>query len=113
MPIWNEIRLIRNDTDVLWPEREKMGFGWIHRAMYLNIPNGETAWDPRGMSGRSYGDYASGLMVPHWFGVLIFAGLAWLPWLRCRFSLRTLRIATTLVGVVLRLIAAMLRWPAG
>jgi hypothetical protein len=44
-----------------------------------------------------------GIVVPHWFGVLLFAALAVVPWIR-RFSLRTLLIATTLVAVVLGLI---------
>jgi hypothetical protein len=41
--------------------------------------------------------------APHWFGVFALAGLAAFPWLRWRFSLRTLLIATTLVAVVLGL----------
>ena len=49
---------------------------------------------PFGMSAR----------VPHWSGVLLLFGLAAAPWLRWRFSLRTLLIATTLVAVVLGLI---------
>jgi hypothetical protein len=44
---------------------------------------------------------------PHWFPVLIFAALTAAPWLRGsrKFSLRTLLIATTLVAVVLGLVA--------
>jgi hypothetical protein len=45
-------------------------------------------------------DYAT---VPHWFLLMLAAGLAAAPWLRYRFSLRTLLIATTLVAVVLSL----------
>ncbi len=44
---------------------------------------------------------------------VICGALATAPWLRFRFSLRTLLIATTLVAVVLGLIVAVLRWPAG
>jgi hypothetical protein len=43
-------------------------------------------------------------VFPHWFLVLLAAGLAyvpWLPWWSQRFSLRTLLIATTLVAVIL------------
>jgi hypothetical protein len=45
--------------------------------------------------------------VPHWFAVFVAATLAAVPWLRWsnRFTLRTLLIATTLVAVVLGLIA--------
>ena len=43
-------------------------------------------------------------LAPHWFFILITAALQVAPWLRWRFSLRTLLIATTLVAVVLGLI---------
>jgi hypothetical protein len=45
-----------------------------------------------------------GIMLPYWFGVLLSATFATLPWIPTRFSLRTLLIATTLVAVVLGLI---------
>ena len=41
------------------------------------------------------------LSAPHWFVALLAVGISILPWLRWRFSLRTLLIATTLVAVVL------------
>lgn len=42
-------------------------------------------------------------VVPDWFIVFITVCLTFAPWLRWRFSLRTLLIATTLVAVVLGL----------
>jgi hypothetical protein len=42
--------------------------------------------------------------IPHWFAVLVSGACTTLPWLRYRFSLRTLLIATTLVAVVLGLV---------
>jgi hypothetical protein len=42
--------------------------------------------------------------VPHCLTVLFVSALATLPWLRWRFSLRTLLIATTLVAAVLGLV---------
>ena len=50
--------------------------------------------------------FADGVIasVPFWFAVLIAAIFAAVPWLRWRFSLRTLLIATTLVAVMLGLI---------
>jgi hypothetical protein len=42
--------------------------------------------------------------IPTWLLVSLFAALAVLPWLRFRFSLRTLLIVTMLVAVVLGLI---------
>jgi hypothetical protein len=47
------------------------------------------------------------VMIPYWFLVVAIATLGTAPWirkLRWRFSLRTLLIATTLIGVVLGLI---------
>jgi hypothetical protein len=39
--------------------------------------------------------------IPHWFAILLTGTVAALPWLRWRFSLRTLLMAMTLVAVVL------------
>jgi hypothetical protein len=47
--------------------------------------------------------------LPHWFVALLFAALAALPWIRPTFSLRTLLIATTLIAVLLGLVA----WASG
>lgn len=48
----------------------------------------------------------SGVVFPHWFFVMLLAMAANLPWIRRRFSLRTLLITTTLVAVALGLIVA-------
>jgi hypothetical protein len=56
------------DTDVVWPYRGTMGFGWIQQTLCPFIPNGEIGWDPRGMSGRSWAANCTGVMMPHWFG---------------------------------------------
>jgi hypothetical protein len=55
------------------------------------------------------------LVIPTWQPVTIAAAIAAAPWLRLskQFTLRTLFIATTVVAVVLGLIVAVLRWPAG
>jgi hypothetical protein len=47
--------------------------------------------------------------VPSWFLVASTAAFAIVPWLRWRFSLRTLLIATTLVAVLLGLIVWLAR----
>jgi hypothetical protein len=47
------------------------------------------------------------LSIPYRFPVMLSATLTVAPWLRFRFSLRTLLIATTLVAVVLGLIVAV------
>jgi|tagenome__1003787_1003787.scaffolds.fasta_scaffold20707841_3 hypothetical protein len=49
------------------------------------------------------------LDFPHWFLVALLAAFSAIPWVRWRFSLRTLLIATTLVAVVLGLIVWSIR----
>ena len=46
---------------------------------------------------------------PHWLLVSLIAVVATLPWLRWRFSLRTLLVAITLVALVLGIIIATTR----
>jgi hypothetical protein len=50
-----------------------------------------------------------GIALPYWLLVITFAATTTLPWLRWRFSLRTLLIATTLVAIVLGLVV----WNSG
>ena len=47
--------------------------------------------------------------IPYWFLTLFSAALAAAPWLRWRFSLRTLLLAITLIAVVLGLIVWSIR----
>jgi hypothetical protein len=47
------------------------------------------------------------IRAPAWFLALFPATLATLPWIKWRFTLRTLLVATTLVAVVLGLIVYM------
>jgi hypothetical protein len=52
------------------------------------------------------------VVLPHWFVVGIVATFTSVPWLRWRFSLRTLLIATTLIAVVLGIIVWKVRLPS-
>jgi hypothetical protein len=54
-----------------------------------------------------------GIRVRLWPVAAALLILAAAPWLPSRFSLRTMLIATTLIAVVLGLLVAVLRWPAG
>lgn len=47
--------------------------------------------------------------APHWFVFLAAGAFTFLPWLRWRFSLRTLLVATTLVGLILGLLVYALK----
>jgi hypothetical protein len=49
------------------------------------------------------------LSVPIWCVLIIFGSISTIPWLRWRFSVRTLLIATTLIAVVLGLIVWLRR----
>jgi hypothetical protein len=49
------------------------------------------------------------LTVPCWFPVVLSAVLVVVPWIKWRFTVRTLLIATTLVAVVLGLIVYVMR----
>jgi hypothetical protein len=51
--------------------------------------------------------------TPHWFPVVLSGALGAAPWLRWRFSLRSLLIAMTVAAVLLGLIVCALRWSAG
>ena len=50
-----------------------------------------------------------GLDVPYWAAFFVAAFFIAIPWMRTRFSLRTLLIATTLIAVVLGLIVVLSR----
>jgi hypothetical protein len=52
------------------------------------------------------GPQVYGVQMPHWFAATLFTALAAAPWIRFRFSLRTLLIVTTLIAVGLGLITA-------
>jgi hypothetical protein len=45
------------------------------------------------------------ILIPHWFTAFSCAAIGSAPWLRWRFSLRALLIATTRIAIVLGLIA--------
>ena len=73
-------------------------------SMILQMIAGDHVW---GAGSTPTGDFR---LVPHWFPVLFFAFLAPIPWLlRHRFSLRTLLVATALLGVVLAVFLWLIR----
>jgi hypothetical protein len=53
--------------------------------------------------------YDAAVKFPHWFAIIISGISAAMPWLRWRFSLRTLLITTTLVAVLLGAIVYAVR----
>jgi hypothetical protein len=77
--------------------------GWRMESVHAtNLPGGARwTWTPTLRAAQ----------LPDWCAVLVFATFAIIPWIRwpSRFSLRTLLIATTLIAVVLGIIAWMSR----
>jgi len=67
----------------------------------LRWPSGFLGFNVRKLGNGSF------TFVPIWFAAMILASFAGIPWLRLRFTLRTLLIATALVAVVLGIIVGM------
>jgi hypothetical protein len=75
---------------------------------YRLLPVRETmpiTWTPR----RIPSSYRIEFLIPIWLIVLPLSTLSAAPWIRWRFSLRTLLIATTLVAVVLGVVVWAVR----
>jgi hypothetical protein len=86
-----------------------LGFGWLHRPIYMVMRSTQTL--PDGTSVMVFGAatatlQGTGPIIPYWFLVLLTCACAAAPWIRKRFSLRTLLITVTLVAVGLGLIVA-------
>jgi hypothetical protein len=64
---------------------------WLYAELGFEISERKQPVPPRG----------SAFTCPYWFAILLVATVSCAPWLRWRFSLRTLLIAMTLVAVVL------------
>jgi hypothetical protein len=85
----------------MWPHT----YGWQTGSYRIN----RAKESPYTVSGFQWQTSATGYLIqtPHWFLVLAFGTISVMPWAyKLRFSLRTLLLATTLVGVLLGLIAA-------
>jgi hypothetical protein len=78
---------------------------WASPHLRVTGDEGESAWN--GFRAKVYPSGVFRGSVPHWFSALLMAMAATAPWIKWRFSLRTLLIATTLVAVVLGLAVAM------
>jgi hypothetical protein len=101
----------RTVEDVIWCSPSLYGFGWISGEDCHNVPNGVplAGYLPAGLSGPSYTARGTGIMIPHWFAALLLGLSSVLPWLKVpktyQFSLRTLFIVTTLISILLGIIA--------
>jgi hypothetical protein len=76
---------------------------YTYWALNPSQPQAVFVWNSNVMKGPV------GISFPYWLPILVAAATAALPWLRFRFSLRALLIATTLVAVVLGLVCYTVR----
>ena len=83
------------------------------RDQFVTADNGSigTSLEGRGTLGFCLiaGNSSLNVFFPHWFPPVLVLAIAAIPWLRWRFSLRTLLIATTLVALVLGIIVWLSR----
>ena len=70
---------------------------WLEDVRQERLPDISRVWGTFDFRQYSF-------IAPDWFFLVVLTALAALPWVRWRFSLRTLLIATTLVAVVLGLV---------
>jgi hypothetical protein len=80
------------------------GNSWQTNAFPTDLRRPDDYATAYGFSGRNSSEFKA-VHIPYWFLVPLSATLAAIPWIRWRFSLRTLLIAITLVAVVLGVIA--------
>jgi hypothetical protein len=99
---WNH-RYWRTSTISVAAELEGLDVRWPYRFGLDRLYTFE-------LFSRHYNpDHSRIVALPHWMLVVTFTAFAVAPWVRWRFSLRTLLIATTLVAVVLGAIIALNR----
>jgi hypothetical protein len=80
---------------------------WMERSRSGSLLGTSIEWSTLSADGATA--RGIGTAIPDWLPVLVAAVFAIIPWLRWRFSLRTLLIATTLVAAVLGLIVYALK----
>jgi hypothetical protein len=74
-----------------------------------NFPDGEFHWAVASRPTIAvYWLSGNEIIIPYWLAAIFLAGITGLPWIRCstRFSLRSMLIAITLIGLILGLIIA-------
>jgi hypothetical protein len=95
---------IRSYGGAVWLRIEQSNLSWLEQWRVqsksfndLSLLTGFEVLPPR----ATFRVQSGGPVVPYWFLVPTLAGLAATPWLRWRFSLRTLLIGMTVVAVLL------------
>lgn len=95
---------IRSYGGAVWLRIEQSNLSWLEEWRVLSksfndlsLLTGFEVLPPR----ATFRVQSGGPVVPYWFLVPTSAGLAATPWLRWRFSLRTLLIGMTVVAVLL------------
>jgi hypothetical protein len=98
-----------NQTFILTSGIRTDTHGIIRTGNLASNANAGLNWRGRFGFGLSHSPDVQFVSFPHWFLALLSAAFATAPWLRWRFSIRTLLIAMTLVAVALGLIAWLSR----
>jgi hypothetical protein len=116
--VWSDEGALRIERfpNLLTHMGQTLPFGWSRKKFWNAHFEGFSDIDTVGRWRKVFRGFSSARyihLLPYWAVVFSTVACAGLPWLRWRFTLRTLLIATTLVAVGLGLIVAVLRWPAG
>ncbi len=95
----------------LYFRTSRRGFRWLSGFWQESKADNRNDWDYSNQSAfyvsiNQYGPGDVAFRFPYWFPVVITTAFAAAPWVRWRFSIRTVLIATTLVAVVLGAIVA-------
>jgi hypothetical protein len=77
-------------------------------SLYANISATNPSFRPIRESAR-FGFRRDTFFMPYWFPVILAAAFTALPWMRWRYSLKTLMIGTTLFAVLLGTVIAITR----
>ena len=95
-----------------WPWGLNSQWGFLHESVMDDFLNQIGLWSLDDIQDFQIVNSSRGELViniPHWFPAMLFATLSAAPWIRWRFTLRTLLIAITAVAVVLGLIVWLSR----
>jgi hypothetical protein len=107
--LWVRSYLVYDRVVVRWPNGLEWFIAYSNKGMYivstygLLAPHIHVGWWSIGRS-----RWGTAVYLPYSLTVLVMCAVSIAPWIRCRFSVGALLIATTLVAVVLGLIVWLL-----
>jgi hypothetical protein len=109
----SRIEVCSNDGTVMFVSRSSFSHpAWIVRSVPLNNrfgnPHPFQYWQGKDFNGQDF----TLITLPHWFLVVLTAAFVSIPWLPFskRFGLKSLFAITTVLAVLLGIVAWALRW---